>query len=120
MLRTFQRKLSKPKKMTYDRQTLINQVYNLDYELKENLIGVLGIHDEFSRIVIKPSTKVNLGEGKSFYTVEEYAKWYSLDNIDSQGDYYSRDSTNKLSAKALVEYCEANNMIGTLIKALYY
>lgn len=120
MFRAIKRKLSKPSTMTYEKQTLINQIYNLNYEAKENLTGVLGIHDAFCRIVIKPSTKVNLGGGKSFNTVAEYAQWCPMDNIDSQGDYYSRDSTNKLSAKALVEYCESNNMIGSLIKALNY
>lgn len=120
MLKAFKRVVSKPSKMTYEKQTLINQVYKLDYDTKENLISVLGIYDAFSRIIIKPSTKVNLGGGKSFNTVPEYAQWCSMDNIDSQGDYYSRDSINKLSAKALVEYCEANNMISGLIKALHY
>ena len=120
MLKAFKRVVSKPAKMTYNKETLINQIYKLDYEAKENLISVLGIHDAFSRIIIKPSTTVNLGGGKSFNTVPEYAQWYSMDDIDSQGAYFSCDSTNRLSAKALVEYCEANNMISGLIKALHY
>ena len=119
MFRAIKRKLSKP--MTYDKQSLINQVYNLNYEAKCNLINYehLNIEDAFSSIVIKPSTTINLGGGKSFNTVVEYAQWCPMTDIDSQGDYCSRDSTNKLSAKALVEYCETNNMIGALIRALH-
>ena len=58
MFRAIKRKLTKPTTMTYEKQTLINQVYNLNYEAKCNLISYehLNIEDAFSRIVINEKT----------------------------------------------------------------
>lgn len=106
--------------MTYDRNSLINQVNNLPFVEKQNLISFLGIYDDFHNICIEKPREVclNFPNAKPFMTSAKYACWYDLQNVDNQHEYYTALECNKKSSIALIDYCEKNNLIGQLIIAV--